>query len=51
MGHMVTGARGWKPVWAGPGKINFQISKLYTNLQIQKGSISLLQKYSNFAFG
>jgi hypothetical protein len=43
---MVTGAHSWKPAWADdrwaqPGKINFQISKLHSDLQIQKGSLPL----------
>jgi hypothetical protein len=32
----------------GPGKKFFQVSKLHSKLQIQKGSLPLLQKYSNF---
>jgi hypothetical protein len=50
----VTRVRGCKPAraadwWARPGKIKFQISKLHFKLQIQKGSFSMLQEYSNFA--
>jgi hypothetical protein len=40
------------PLTCGPGpikKIFFQISKLHSNLQIQRGSLLLLQKYSKLA--
>jgi hypothetical protein len=35
----------------GPVEIFFQISELRSNMQILKRSQSLLQKYSNFAWG